>query len=61
MDIDLGFQSVRAPNHSVSHSMTVTQPIPIETTDAINARILAVSEDRIQGYPRNPLGEIARL
>ncbi len=41
--------------------MTVTEPIPIETTDAINARILAVSEDRIQGYPRNPLGEIARL
>ena len=60
-DIDFGFQSVRAPDHSVFHPMTVTEPIPIETTDAINARILAVSEDRIQGYPRNPLGEIARL
>jgi DNA-binding Lrp family transcriptional regulator len=29
-------------------------------TDAVNARILAVSEDRIQGFVRDPLGEIAR-
>jgi len=29
-------------------------------TDEINARILAVSEDRIQGFVRDPLGEIAR-
>jgi hypothetical protein len=29
-------------------------------TDAINARILAVSEDRIAGFVRNPMGEIAR-
>lgn len=35
--------------------------IPVETTDPINARILAVSEDRVQGYQRDPLGEIARL
>jgi hypothetical protein len=35
--------------------------VPIDTTDPINARILAVSEDRIQGYPRNPIGEIARM
>jgi len=35
--------------------------VPIDTTDPINARILAVSEDRIQGYPRDPIGEIARL
>ena len=35
--------------------------LPIETTDPINARILAVSEDRIQGYPRDPMGEIGRL
>jgi hypothetical protein len=38
-------------------SMTV----PVEFTDPINARILAVSEDRIQGFQRDPLGEIARL
>jgi hypothetical protein len=28
--------------------------------DPVNARILAVSEDRIAGFLRNPLGEIAR-
>lgn len=35
--------------------------IPVEFTDPINARILEVSEDRIQGFQRDPLGEIARL
>ncbi len=39
---------------------TSTAPIPIETTDPINQRILAVSEDRIQGYLPDPLHEIAR-
>ena len=39
----------------------MTNTVPIDTTDPINARILAVSEDRIQGYPRDPIGEIARL
>jgi DNA-binding Lrp family transcriptional regulator len=33
---------------------------PIAHTDPINARILAVSEDRIQGFVRDPFGEIAR-
>src|SRR6266536_4187067 len=34
--------------------------LPIETIDPLNSRILAVSEDRIQGFQRDPLGEIAR-
>lgn len=38
-----------------------TAAIPVDTTDPTNARILAVSEDRIQGFSRDPLGEIARL
>jgi hypothetical protein len=38
-----------------------TLAIPIETTDPINARILAVSEDRVQGFDPDPIGEIARL
>jgi len=38
-------------------SMTV----PVEFTDPINAKILAVSEDRVQGFQRDPLGHIARL
>ena len=32
----------------------------ISHTDAINARILAVSEDRIAGFVRDPMREIAR-
>ena len=35
--------------------------VPVEFTDPINVRILEVSEDRIQGFQRDPLGEIARL
>jgi AsnC-like ligand binding domain len=34
--------------------------IPATFTDPINARILAVSEDRLQGFQRDPLGEISR-
>jgi hypothetical protein len=33
--------------------------IPIRFDDATNAAILAVSEDRLQGFQRDPLGEIA--
>ena len=35
--------------------------VPVEIADPINAKILAVSEDQIQGFQRDPLGEIARL
>jgi hypothetical protein len=35
--------------------------VPIEIGDPINARILAISEDKIQGFQRNPFGEVARL
>jgi hypothetical protein len=38
-------------------SMTV----PVEFSDPINAKILEVSEDCVQGFQRDPLGEIARL
>jgi DNA-binding Lrp family transcriptional regulator len=41
--------------------MTTATPLPIETSDPINARILSISEDKIQGFQRDPLGEIARL
>src|SRR5712671_756746 len=34
---------------------------PVEITDPINARILAVSEDRIAGFLLDPFAEIARL
>ncbi len=35
--------------------------VPIETTDPVNAQILAVSEDKVQGFQRKPLHEISRL
>jgi len=34
--------------------------IPIETADPVNAAILAVSEDRLQGFQEEPFHEIAR-
>ncbi|HEX8833817.1 MAG TPA: hypothetical protein VF719_06430 [Abditibacteriaceae bacterium] len=38
-----------------------TLSVPVATDDPINARILAVSEDKISGFLPNPFGEIARL
>jgi hypothetical protein len=38
--------------------MTIT--IPATFTDPVNAKILAVSEDSLQGFQRDPLGEISR-
>src|SRR5919197_2736711 len=34
--------------------------LPVEHTDPINAKILAVSEDKIDGFVREPFEEIAR-
>src|SRR5215469_10077821 len=39
--------------------MPVAPVVPIEITDPINARILAVSEDRIAGFLIDPFAEIA--
>jgi DNA-binding Lrp family transcriptional regulator len=38
-----------------------TATIPIDVGDPVNAKILAVSEDRVQGFVEDPLGEVARL
>ncbi len=38
-----------------------TIEVPVEISDPINAQILSVSEDRIQGFQADPFGEIARL
>jgi hypothetical protein len=35
--------------------------VPVDFSDPVNARILAVSEDRLQGFQREPLAEISRL
>jgi hypothetical protein len=41
-------------------SLATSPTVPVETTDPINARILTVSEDKVQGFHVDPLGEIAR-
>ncbi|HEY8750573.1 MAG TPA: hypothetical protein VIM11_21495, partial [Tepidisphaeraceae bacterium] len=41
--------------------MNTAPPIPVNTDDVINARILSVSEDKIQGFLTDPFGEVARL
>lgn len=33
--------------------------VPIDVADPVNARILAVSEDKLQGFRRDPFGDIA--
>ncbi len=38
-----------------------TLSLPTQIDDSINAAILSVSEDRIQGFLSDPLGEIAKL
>ena len=42
-------------------SETALAALPTEITDSVNARILAISEDRIAGFLVEPFGEIARL
>lgn len=38
----------------------INQMLPVEHDDAINQRILAVSEDKLEGFVREPFLEIAR-
>lgn len=44
---------------STATSTAPLSSIPVETTDPVNARILAVSEDRITGFLEDPFAEIA--
>jgi len=39
--------------------MSTVAETPVTHTDPINAKILSISEDRIQGFVRDPFGEIA--
>src|ERR1043166_5462690 len=40
--------------------MSSAAAVPVDFKDPVNAEILAVSEDRVQGFQRDPFGEIAR-
>ena len=45
---------------TIADSTTPPASIPTEIADPVNARVLAVSEDRIAGFLVDPFGEIAR-
>jgi len=40
---------------------TASSPVPVSTDDPVNAAILSVSEDRIQGFSATPFADIAAL
>jgi DNA-binding Lrp family transcriptional regulator len=42
-------------------SAAIEYAVPVSPHDPINRGILEVSEDRIRGFVREPIGEIARL
>ena len=50
-----------APDLSRAADSSASFDIPVRTDDPINATILSVSEDRVQGFNDDPIGEIARL
>src|ERR1700739_2033357 len=39
--------------------MSSVAQTPVAHTEPVNAKILSISEDRIQGFVRDPFGEIA--
>ena len=39
--------------------MTGASPIPVQIDDPVNVSILAVSEDKLEGFQRDPFGEIS--
>ena len=43
------------------NTLSLSTQMPTQIDDAVNAAILSVSEDRIQGFLSDPLGEIAAL
>jgi hypothetical protein len=49
---------MNAPTPSTPAS--AAPPAPFAITDPVNAQILAISEDKIQGFQRDPLGQIAK-
>src|SRR5678815_3120735 len=46
---------------TMNMSMTTAAALPVTITDPINARILSVSEDKVQGFHADPIRVIADL
>lgn len=53
-------QHVADAERHMESALPMMRTIPTSFTDPINAKILAVSEDRLEGFQPDPLGEIAR-
>ena len=54
-----GLNTEAQSGHETRGHRAPTPTIPTEITDPVNARILAVSEDRIAGFVNEPFAEIA--
>jgi DNA-binding Lrp family transcriptional regulator len=54
-----GLNTEAQGRHETRGHRVVTPTVPTEITDPVNARILAVSEDRIAGFVNEPFAEIA--
>ena len=52
--------SRRGGSNGTLRAMPPATETPIAHTDPVNAKILAVSEDRVSGFVRDPFGEIAK-
>ena len=44
----------------LGEALISSEMLPVEHDDPINAKILAISEDKIEGFVREPFDEIAR-
>src|SRR3984893_18549166 len=58
---DLGHDTLRGTVGQISAPGGLIRMLPVEHNDPINAKILAISEDKIAGFVREPFEEIARL
>ena len=47
------------PNLLRKHRLMNSTATPVEVSDEINAQILAISEDQLQGFQRDPFGVVA--
>ena len=59
VDPFLGNKALMRSFECVSRQAMSVARVPIETSDSINRRILEVSEDRIQGFHRDPIQVIS--
>src|SRR5207245_10558079 len=58
--IDQMFREANAVMRQKQSARGLIRMLPVEHNDPINAKILEVSEDKIEGFVREPFEEIAR-